>query len=55
MPTLKQQKEQQAQTLLDSIDAYLLTELGITLPEQDNRLEKRIFTVPAAEKLPVGE
>ena len=42
----KQQKEQQAQALLDSIDGYLLNELGITLPEQDNRLEKRMFTVP---------
>lgn len=42
----KQQKELQAQALLDSIDSYLLNELGITLPEQDNRLEKRIFTVP---------
>ena len=42
----KQQKEQQAQALLDSIDGYLLNELGITLPEQDNRFEKRMFTVP---------
>lgn len=45
----KQQKEQQAQALLDSIDDYLLNALGITLPEQDNRLEKRIFTVPFSE------
>ena len=45
----KQQKEQQAQTLLDGIDTYLLTELGITLPEQDNRLVKRMFTVPFSE------
>lgn len=45
----KQQKEQQAQALLDGIDAYLLTELGITLPEQDGRLEKRMFTVPFSE------
>ena len=45
----KQQKEQQAQTLLDGIDSYLLNELGITLPQQDNRLEKRIFTVPFSE------
>lgn len=44
--TQKQQKEQQAQALLDSIDGYLLNALGITLPEQDNRLEKRMFTVP---------
>lgn len=46
---LKQQKEKQAKALLDSIDAYLLTELGITLPEQDSRLEKRMFTVPFNE------
>ena len=45
----KQQKEQQAQALLDSIDGYLLNELGITLPEQDNRLEKRMFTVSLSE------
>ena len=43
------EKEQQAQTLLDGIDSYLLNELGITLPQQDNRLEKRIFTVPFSE------
>lgn len=45
----KQKKEQQAQTLLEGIDAYLLAELGITLPEQDNSLEKRMFAVPLSE------
>ena len=45
----KQQKERQAQALLDGIDSYLLNELGITLPQQDNRLEKRMFTVPFSE------
>jgi type I restriction enzyme, S subunit len=45
----KQEKEQQAQALLDSIDTYLLNELGITLPEQDRVLEKRMFTVPLSE------
>ena len=45
----KQQKEVEAQALLDGIDGYLLNELGITLPQQDNRLEKRIFTVPFSE------
>jgi restriction endonuclease S subunit len=45
----KQQKEQQAQALLDSIDDYLLNALGITLPQQDNGLEMRIFTVPFSE------
>lgn len=46
---LKQQKEEQAVALLASIDEYLLGELGISLPEQDNRLEKRIFRVRARE------
>jgi restriction endonuclease S subunit len=46
---LKQQKEKQAQALLDGVDGYLLNELGITLPEQDNRLEKRMFIVPLRE------
>jgi restriction endonuclease S subunit len=41
----KQQKEKQAKDLLDSIDIYLLNELGITLPKIDNSLEKRIFKV----------
>ena len=45
----KQKKEQQAQALLNSIDGYLLNALGITLPKQDNRLEKRMFTVPLSE------
>ncbi len=44
-----QQKEQQAAALLASIDSYLLQELGITLPEQDNRLEKRMFRVSSRE------
>jgi len=45
----KQQKEKQAKDLLDSIDDYLLDELGITLPEIDNSLEKRIFEVNLSE------
>lgn len=40
----KQQKEAEAKALLDSIDSYLLGELGITLPEKDNSLQKRVFT-----------
>ncbi|BAS67659.1 hypothetical protein BSEPE_0662 [endosymbiont of Bathymodiolus septemdierum str. Myojin knoll] len=41
----KQDKEQQAQDLLNSIDTYLLGELGIDLPKQiDNSLKARIFT-----------
>lgn len=39
----KQKKEQEAQDLLDSIDDYLIQELGIELPEVDNSLENRVF------------
>ena len=46
---LKQQKEAEAKALLDSIDSYLLDELGITLPEQNNDLENRIFTTNFSE------
>jgi restriction endonuclease S subunit len=42
--TLKQQKELEAQRSLDSIDDYLLGELGINLPEaEENTLQNRIF------------
>ena len=41
----KKQKEAEAQRLLDSIDEYLLGELGIELPEQEeNTLQSRMFT-----------
>ena len=36
--TEKQQKEAEAQKLLDSIDDYLLGELGITLPKEEEHL-----------------
>jgi len=36
--TKKQQKETEAQRLLDSIDDYLLGELGITLPKEEEHL-----------------
>lgn len=39
----KQAKESDAQQLLDSIDGYLLKELGITIPNVDNELNNRIF------------
>jgi len=40
----KKQKEAEAQRLLESIDGYLLGELGIELPEQEeNTLHSRIF------------
>ena len=43
--TIKAQKEAQAQQLLESIDDYLLSELGIILPEQEeNTIHHRIFT-----------
>ncbi|TLD80949.1 restriction endonuclease subunit S [Helicobacter sp. MIT 05-5293] len=42
---VKKDKEQQAQELLDSIDEYLLGELGITMPQKaNNTLDSRIFT-----------
>lgn len=42
---LKKQKEAESKVLLESIDTYLLNELGIELAEYDNGLESRIFTV----------
>lgn len=42
---VKKDKEQQAQELLDSIDEYLMGELGIILPPKaNNNLDSRIFT-----------
>jgi len=38
--TEKQQKEAEAQRLLDSIDDYLLGELGITLPKEEECLQQ---------------
>ena len=45
----KQQKQQQAKNLLDGVDTYLLSELGITLPKKDKSLSKRIFTTKFSE------
>lgn len=39
----KKQKESEAQKLLNSIDTYILNELGITIPKIDASLENRIF------------
>ena len=39
----KRVKEIEAQQLLDSIDGYLLKELGITIPSVDDGLKNRIF------------
>ncbi len=44
--TKKKQKEQEASALLDSIDDYVLTELGIEMPEIE---EKKCFVVYASE------
>ncbi len=47
---LKQQKEQQAEDILNSVDDYLLGELGIKLPEINlQTLQDRIFTVNISE------
>ena len=46
---LKKQKESEAQQLLDSIDAYILNELGITLPEIKTDLKSRMFLVNRSE------
>ena len=46
----KKQKEQEADALLDSIDDYVLAELGVEMPKPEkNRIESRIFTAPLSE------
>ena len=41
----KKQKEQEAAALLDSIDDYVLKELGIEMPQQkENSIKNRVFT-----------
>ena len=42
-------KIQQAENLLSSIDDYLLAELGIDVPDVDNSLSSRMFTIQAIE------
>ncbi len=42
-------KIQQAENLLSSIDDYLLAELGIDVPDVDNSLSSRMFTIQASE------
>lgn len=41
--TQKQKKDAEVKQLLDNIDNYLLSELGITIPQVDTTLENRIF------------
>lgn len=45
----KTQKEAQATEQISRIDNYLLTELGISVPEADDALEHRMFTVNFSE------
>ena len=47
--TQKRAKETEAQQLLDSIDGYLLKELGITIPEIKTELIDRVFYVNYSE------
>ena len=46
---LSKDKDLEAQQLHDSIDTYLLDELGITLPEVHNELKDRIFLMNRSE------
>ena len=45
----KQERELEAQQLLDSIDTYLLDELGVSLPEVRNELKDRVFLLNRSE------
>ena len=45
----KQEREIEAQQLLDSIDTYLLDELGVSLPEVRNELKDRVFLLNRSE------
>ena len=46
---IKQAKEAEAQQLLDSIDGYLIKELGITIPEIKTEVYNRMFIVQHSE------
>ena len=39
----RKRRLEEAQKLLESVDAYLLSELGIELPQEDNTLKNRMF------------
>jgi restriction endonuclease S subunit len=45
----KQQKEAEAKKLLESISTYLLTTLGISVPNKDNSPENRVFYTNISE------
>ena len=49
LPNIEKQKETEAQQLLDSIDTYILNELGITLPGIKTDLKSRLFIVNRSE------
>ena len=49
--SIKRQKEIEAKHLIDSIDSYLLDELGITLPEIKTDLDNRKFLVNRSDLL----
>lgn len=42
---LKKQKEEESNALLESIDDYILNELGVVLPKVENDMEHRMFVV----------
>ena len=44
----RKRKLEEAQKLLESVDAYLLSELRIELPQEDNSLRNRIFKVSSS-------
>lgn len=44
----RKRKLEEAQKLLESVDAYLLSELGIELPQEDNTLKNRMFKVSSS-------
>ena len=46
----KKQKEQEADTLLDSIDDYVMQELGVEMPQKKkNSIKNRVFTATLSE------
>lgn len=45
----KQIKEKEAQELLNSIDSFILNEVGITLPKKEESIENRIFIANFSE------
>lgn len=44
----RKRKLEESQKLLESVDDYLLSELGIELPQEDNSLKNRIFKVSSS-------